>query len=278
MRALICLLLLFTLAGAAAAAHGTGQLVTVSVVDRDNGQTLPLTWHGGQAYVAGTPGHRYAVVLKNRTGARVLAVLSVDGVNAVSGETAAADQAGYVLGPWQQTEVTGWRKSLDDVAAFEFTALGDSYAARTGRPANVGVIGVAVFQERAPAWRHEDEIAQAPRAQRRRHEGAAAGAAEADAAPAPAAPMAESSADALRKSAPLAQRSAPLGTGHGAREHSSVRRTQFERASTHPAEVVAIRYDSEENLVAAGVLPRRWPWIAHRQPQPFPGGFAPDPR
>ena len=45
-------------------------------------------------------------------------------------------------------EITGWRKSLERTAAFYFTDLGDSYAARTGRPQNVGVIGVAVFQER----------------------------------------------------------------------------------------------------------------------------------
>ncbi|MCI1710798.1 MAG: hypothetical protein LKM39_11215 [Chiayiivirga sp.] len=119
--------------------------------------------HDGQTWIAGTPGHRYAVRLRNNSGERVLAVLSVDGVNAVSGETASAQQAGYVLGPWQETEVAGWRKSLNDIAQFEFTALGDSYAARTGRPHNVGVIGVAVFRERAPVYRHHEQELSAPR-------------------------------------------------------------------------------------------------------------------
>ena len=75
-------------------------------------------------------------------------MIAVDGVNVVSGETAAHDQTGYVLNNGQSAQITGWRKNLARVAAFEFTALPNSYAARTGRPDNVGVIGVAVFRER----------------------------------------------------------------------------------------------------------------------------------
>src|SRR3546814_1568020 len=91
------------------------------------------------------------VGLTNTSGERVLVVLSVDGVNAVTGEDADPSQAGYVLAPWQSTEIDGWRKSLDEVARFRFTDLPDSYAARTGRPGNVGVIGIAVFRERRVA-------------------------------------------------------------------------------------------------------------------------------
>ncbi len=115
-----------------------------------------LTNHRGASYIAGRPGNRYAVRLTNRSGARVLVVLSVDGVNAISGETAATGQQGYVLAPHASAEITGWRKSWQEAAAFYFTALPDSYAARTGRPDNVGVIGAAVFRERVrypqPVW------------------------------------------------------------------------------------------------------------------------------
>ena len=104
------------------------------------------------------PGHEYAVRIRNCTGGRVLVVTSVDGVNVISGDTAVAAQSGYVLDPWASVEIAGWRKSLDRTAAFYFTDLGDSYAARTGRPQNVGVIGVAVFQERPKriAYREQD--------------------------------------------------------------------------------------------------------------------------
>lgn len=122
-------------------------LVDVGVIDRDTGEWLAQHPHRGDAWVAGTPGHRYSVRLTNTTGERVLVVLSVDGVNAITGQTAHPSQAGYVLEPWQTTEINGWRKSMDDVAQFVFTDLGDSYAARTGRPRNVGVIGVAAFRE-----------------------------------------------------------------------------------------------------------------------------------
>ncbi len=127
-------------------------LVQMDVIDRDSGQWLPEYGHRGDTWIAGVPGHRYSVRLTNTTGERVLVVLSVDGVNAVTGQTASPSQAGYVLEPWETAEIAGWRKSLDDIAQFVFTDLGDSYAARTGRPRNVGVIGVAVFQESRPRY------------------------------------------------------------------------------------------------------------------------------
>ena len=123
-------------------------LVQVDVYDRADGSALPVYQKDGRHYIVGMPGHEYAVRIRNTTGARILVVTSVDGVNVISGDTAAPSQSGYVLDPWGSVEITGWRKSLERTAAFYFTDLGDSYAARTGRPQNVGVIGVAVFQER----------------------------------------------------------------------------------------------------------------------------------
>ena len=156
MRILLCAALL---AASIAASARADNLLDLTVVDRDTGATLSTYADRGKLYVAGTPGHRYSVRLTNRSGGRVLAVLSVDGVNAVSGETGSPDQTGYVLAPFESAEISGWRKNLDEVAQFNFTALPNSYAARTGRPANVGVIGVAVFTERTPVWRQRGEIA-----------------------------------------------------------------------------------------------------------------------
>jgi hypothetical protein len=68
-----------------------------------------------------------------------------------------------------------------------------------------------------------------------------------------------------------------LGTGHGRGEYSPVRQVAFERASARPDELVAIRYERREALVAMGVLPVARPvW---RDPDPFPGAlsFVPDP-
>ena len=245
MRSFIAICAALWLAGCASVADA-GRLAEVEVVSTATGRKLETWRHDGRIYIAGTPGERYAVRLANRSGGRLLTVLSVDGVNAVTGETAAARQSGYVLGPGQSAEIRGWRKSLDDVAAFYFTALPDAYAARTGRPDNVGVIGVAVFREYV-----------APR-------------------PAPA-PF-----DTLSKQAPDAagggramQEEARLGTGHGERLNDPTQYTDFRRASEAPAEVLAIYYDSRENLVARGIIPRA-PRFAH--PQPFPAGYVPDPQ
>ncbi len=274
MRTLLCTALLASLAVAAPRAQA-GNLLDLAVVDRDTGQTLPTYSESGRLYVAGTPGHRYSVRLSNRTGGRVLAVLSVDGVNAVSGQTADTNQTGYVLDPWESTEIAGWRKNLDEIAQFNFTALPNSYAARTGRPQNVGVIGVAVFAERRPVWRERDqEVAKdatpprpnaaAPADMQRAEAPAAAGAAK----PAPTMESRRPSADSL------AQKSERLGTGHGAREYAHVDQTTFERASRTPAETLAVWYDSYDNLVAQGIIARP---VASRTPQPFPSSFVPDP-
>ncbi|KQY49919.1 hypothetical protein ASD14_14210 [Lysobacter sp. Root494] len=241
-------------------------LVDLAVVDRDRGYAAdgwlnPIRYRG-QDWIEGAPGHRYSVRLTNTTGERVLVVLSVDGVNAVTGETAHPSQAGYVLEPWESAEINGWRKSLEDVAQFVFTDLPDSYAARTGRPGNVGVIGVAVFEEarpvyyEAPAWRGPPV--------------ARDGASQAKA---PTAAAEGRSVD--REEAASAQ---TLGTGHGQREWAPASRTGFMRATRAPAQVTQLRYDDYRTLVARGVLPRepdhRW---RENAPEAFPQGFVADP-
>jgi len=135
---------------AAFSAHAAavGGLADVTLFDRSDGRQLPVYWHEGKAYVVGNPGNEYAVRIRNRQREDVLGVISVDGVNVITGETALAQQSGYVLAPYRQFDVSGWRKNLASTAAFYFTSLPDSYAARTGRPDNVGVIGVAFYRKR----------------------------------------------------------------------------------------------------------------------------------
>ena len=273
------------LALSVSAAAQAGSLVDVSVIDRDTGSVLPTHRHDGKLYIDGVPGHRYSVRLYNRTSSRVLTVLSVDGVNAISGQTANPNQSGYVLDAWQSTEVEGWRKNLSEIAQFNFTALDNSYAARTGRPNNVGVIGVAVFREKAPVWRERDDkiSMQETESQPRSKDSTATPppAAPATGGAAQAAKSANAPAGAARADSLAAQRPTPkpeesLGTGHGARESSYASYTTFERASSSPDEVDSVWYDSYRNLVARGVIPTPRPIAV--EPQPFPnGGFAPDP-
>ena len=116
------------------------RMVRLEVVDRDTGAALPQYRHRREAWVAGGDDQPYTLRLTNMTGARVLVVLSVDGVNVVTGESAHPAQSGYVLAPYASAEIDGWRKSMQEVAAFRFSAAADSYAAPTasggGRPAH----------------------------------------------------------------------------------------------------------------------------------------------
>ena len=273
-------------------AQAVGRLTDINVIDRDSGETLPVYTHKGDHWVAGRPGARYAVSVRNATRGRVMSVVSVDGVNVVSGETASLDQTGYVLSPWQQYDITGWRKSDSEVAAFHFTASPASYAARTGRPDHVGVIGVAVFREKvAPpvlAPQHEPHsITQ------RRERWANADAAptmksqaeSASAEPPPAASPAQGANDsAAPRESMAARRMAPaspaprLGTGHGERESAWVGQTTFERRSDQPDDLIRIRYDSRDNLIAMGIIPTT---VVPPRPNPFPvptyPRYAPDP-
>jgi hypothetical protein len=283
MRALLCTALLALTACAAAPSTHAGSLVDLAVVDRDTGETLRTYSHHGKVYVAGSPGHRYSVRMMNRTGGRVLTVLSVDGVNAITGQTASPNQSGYVLSPWESAEIAGWRKSDDEIAQFNFTSLPESYAARTGRPANVGVIGVAVFTERVYWREREDDLSrrEAPPPAPSLNEGIAgrAQAPASDAAKSVAQPAPREAPETRAAGALAKQKDERLGTGHGAREYSHIDTTTFERATSWPAEQVSIYYDSYRNLVAQGIIERP---IARQDPQPFPNrygpnGFVPDP-
>jgi hypothetical protein len=238
-----------------------GRLVDMEVINRSSGETLTTYPHRGQRYVAGNPGDRYALRLINRSNQRVMVVLSVDGVNVVSGETATFNQSGYVLAPWEQADIAGWRKNEHEIAQFYFTSLPDSYAVRTDRPDNVGVIGAAVFREKvyppiqmpSPASR-ENRVANS----------------------------ADSMSNEASGLAPQSMRkSERLGTGHGQREHAPIQYTEFERASQSAAEVITLRYNSRANLAAHGIIPKprpTWRKPDWQESQPFPGQFVPDPR
>jgi hypothetical protein len=230
-------------------------LAEVSIIDRDSGVVLDTHYYHGEYWVAGRPGGRYGIEIHNRLGERLLAVTSVDGVNVVSGETAAWDQGGYVFGPGDRYQITGWRKSDAEVAAFTFTDLANSYAARTGRPANVGVIGVAVFRERQPPTVDPPAIGG-----QNSSRSDASRAAEST-------PMSPPSALA----APLPR--AKLGTGHGEREYSYVDHTEFLRLQKQPNQVIRIHYDSLDNLFAMDIVRR--PRLGAPVPDPFPGSRDP---
>jgi hypothetical protein len=104
---------------------------------------------GGKNYIVGEAGKRYAIVVRNNTDSRLEVVLSVDGLDVLDGKAASFSKRGYLVDPRAELEVDGFRQSMDTVAAFRFGSVRNSYAGqKTGDTSNVGVIGMAIFNER----------------------------------------------------------------------------------------------------------------------------------
>jgi hypothetical protein len=228
----------------------------------DGLQPLPTFAHEGRRFVLGAMGERYRIRIVNPTSARVEAVVSVDGLDAVDGRPASLAKRGYVIPAFGDVTIDGWRTSLDTVAAFRFSSVRDSFAGRKEQDRNVGVIGVAFFRERPPVvWRP-------PSGWR----GAAPSADGAGAAPTP------------KASASGAARSG-LGTQFGESHDSRVEETTFVRADSVPTNVSELRYDDRAGLLARGIaLPpserdRRAENDRRDAAQPFPDSrFAQPPR
>ena len=285
-RAVLATALALAGCACATAAMADANPVDLVVVDRDNGQPLRVWRQHGRLFVAGEPGARYGLRVTNHTDGRVLLVMSVDGVNILTGETADYAQRGYVFEPHQSYDVDGWRKSDTEVAAFSFAPLPQSYAARTGRPGDVGVIGMAVFKERAalqPLIAEQRALPAPPRFRRF---------ATPLAAPAPPplavpAPPTGSATDVVVPGSRIAGRNSSaesqtekLGTAHGAREWSVAEVVSFVRATPYPQSIRQIEYDTYDNLVASGVIPRGEG--DDHPPRAFPSrphgeGYVPDP-
>jgi hypothetical protein len=213
----------------------------IELVD-DGTRVLPTYEQGGRRYVLGQMGQRYQVRIVNPTAARIEAVVSVDGLDAVDGRPANLNKRGYIVPAYGDVTIDGFRTSLDTVAAFRFSSVRDSYAARTRQARNVGVVGVAFFAERPPpVVRYE------PRPVRR----AAPATASEDAEQAPASasppPPSKSAGGAAAASRP------GLGTQFGESRESRVVETNFVRSASSPMAIAELRYDDRDGLLSRGI-------------------------
>jgi hypothetical protein len=234
----------------------------VDILGADS-QSLPTYRYRARTYTMGVMGERYVIHLTNRTARRVEAVVSVDGLDAVDGRAADfQSKRGYLIPAYGDVTIEGFRTSVEQVAAFRFSSVADSYAGRKGQPRDVGIIGVAFFSERErrpvppPA-----PLSVAPRYDPPR--------ASASPAPAPSAPedaatgaaSAQSRSGAPEKrrrdSEPRASRELErpgLGTEFGEQRWSSVEYTTFQRQNpSHPASIVEVRYNDRRGLMALGI-------------------------
>jgi hypothetical protein len=203
------------------------------------------TFHDrGETFVLGQLGERYTLRVVNHSAQRIEAVVSVDGRDVIDGKPATPDKRGYLVPAFGTADIDGWRISQREAAAFRFSTVPESYAARTGNGREVGVIGVAIFPERyrrpiyapPPPPRVPMELEQ-PRSEARGNSSLDSARSE----PAPAAPAAK-----------RAERPG-LGTEFGEAVSSNVTEVPFERARPRPDAILGARYNDRAGLIALGI-------------------------
>jgi hypothetical protein len=113
-----------------------------------DGQPLRPIEHEGKTYLP-VPrlGAEYTIRISNHGPRRITAIVSVDGLSVINGKRASASHPGYMVLPRSSIVIAGWRRDLDRVAAFSFQERDKSYAHLTGRPENIGVIGLVAIEE-----------------------------------------------------------------------------------------------------------------------------------
>ena len=237
--------------------------VSVEVV-ADDGRVYPLhklyptdgrgNWRG---WLEAEYGRNYTIRVRNLTGHRTGVVIAVDGRNIISGNRSelTSGESMYILGPYETGSYSGWRTASNRVNRFYFTDAGDSYAGAWNYYSAMGVIAVAAYREKRPAYR---ELRKEHSYKRR-------------------------SGDVAGKSAPapsgiMEDRAAELeaGTGYGDEQYSYARRVAFQ-AESSPMVKLFYKYEWRSTLCQKGIIEcgrhnRFWP--EHEEQY----GFVPSPQ
>lgn len=256
---------------------------------RVNGRTVREYQHQGEIWIEGRKGSDFTLRIHNRSGRRVLAVPTVDGLSVMNGEEASYESSGYVIDPYHHVDIPGWRLDNDKVASFRFHKSGKSYAAKTDKPHNIGVIGCGFFSEKQPEFTlrldslsYSKGVSKGMPGIRTRSLCSERGGSHMDfcsetngsyshnasgievnccAGPAPAA----SEASCFYNT----QAEPSLGTEFGSEMAHKVVTTTFQKAHDKPDVEMAIRYGDREELKKRGVDLEQRPVVAHK-PSPFP--------
>ena len=232
-----------------------------------NGRPLAEYYARGRTYVEALQGAEYELRLRNSSPDRVAVALSVDGLNTIDARhTSAWNASKWVIEPYQTITIGGWQMSSDRARRFYFTNERDSYGAKLGQTADLGVISAVFFRERPrvtlvtpryPTTREErgpDESMSTQKAPKGRGE----------------------SARDNRAVAPVPD-DEYAATGIGRSVRHDVRWVDMDLDSRAAAEVT-IRYEYYSALLKLGIVPRQ----QSREPYPLQRredarGFSPEP-
>jgi hypothetical protein len=242
-----------------------------------DGQSLEEYAARGRHYVEALEGAEYELRIRNPLGVRVAVALSVDGMNTIDARrTTGWEASKWVIGPYQTITIGGWQMSTSRARRFYFTTERDSYGAKLGQTANLGVISAVFFRERQSVV-----ITPSPRRTPRPYEEDGVDRNEskrrADA------PSTQGRASAGAKSAESYPRpdDESAATGIGRNVRNDVRWVNLDLQPRAVGEVT-IRYEYRDALVRLGIFPRRYPrQDALRRRERATGfedrGFSPEP-
>ena len=209
--------------------------------------TTSKAYNVKRGYIQAKKGKRYSLRLRNTSNKRIGLVVTVDGRNILSGKKSwlRSNEKMYILDPYETATYNGWRTGKSRVNRFFFTNAGNSYANAWGDKSAMGVIAVAVFNERPrPVFRYDK-----------------------------AAPSANSR---LRRGA-----TTEAGTGFGREEYSPTVKVSF-KPQGKPVSKYFYKYEWRSSLCKRGVIkcqnrPKKKPhnrfWSEDNNYAPYPPGW-----
>ncbi|MCK5833851.1 hypothetical protein KAH81_09325 [bacterium] len=222
-----------------------GKIASVKVII--DGSKTKVAHRDCYTFFSAPIGSEYTLRITNHSGKRILVVPTVDGINAIDRSEGNWDGSGYVIDAYDHVDVKGFRREDDfqHVQRFTFNEARFSLAERIGNVQNVGVIGAAVFKEYEPP--RYTQLAKNMR-------------------------CCDSAMPTAKKS--RCESESRAGTEPGRTVNDPVRKVRFQRATDIPAEILALYYDKEENLISEGILPPPYDPPPKGFLTPFPSNYA----
>lgn len=222
-------------------------------------------YHNGNTWIEGREGNTYTIQISNNSPNRALFIISVDGLDVISGQPAGPNSQGYVLDAGHVVNIPGWNLNNNSAAEFYFSRTRDSYVNLIGgSTASTGVIGAMVFEElttKLISQKIGDYY----------HQGTAVH-------PFHGMPMNTSNRAVAASVTNGMHDSASLGTGFGNSVEWNTSAIVFNKAA-QPVEILVIYYNSAKNLERMGIQLRKKRDISYTA-NPFPNytpGCSPPP-
>lgn len=213
----------------------------------------------GRRYVEALENAEYEVRIHNPTGSRVAVALAVDGLNTIDARhTSAWDAHKWVIGSYGTIHVRGWQMSSENARRFYFTTERDSYAAKLGQAANLGLITAVFFRERQPITimpvtppgpRPPYKGEERTRDQRSAPQAGTTGEPSSN-------EGGRDKAKSARAYPPPDDESAATGIGRSVRNDVQWIKMDLD---SRPAGEITIRYEYRASLVRLGIIPRDYP-------------------